>query len=314
MTDQTALGTVADMTAAWTPDRPIVDLPQDGEPLDLRNVLKLQTVAGNAGAVVDRDPTDSEVEIVDSKPAPISADALQVDAYIDGIQAALTLTYNQGRPIRLAHVAAGAANASPDLVGVVERLTIVASESDQQWISENLGQDNFPVSYVAATTPPQTETGTAHAVTNLREHCESTLAAELLGSGAARVCVDGDLLNRPRDSRCFGVVKSVKTRYLDDESQLWTLPQGHRSAIFTISGHGTDRHSCYVRLHSARFRPWSHGLVRVETYDLEDLEPAAARALHDRQPASSNDPRWDRHLAPIRATEQLLRSRRPAVF
>jgi hypothetical protein len=37
-------------------------------------------------------------------------------------------------------------------------------------------------------------------------------------------------------------------------------------------------------------------------------------AISERQPAGSMDRRYDRHLSGVRAVEDLLRARRPAVF
>ncbi len=74
------------------------------------------------------------------------------------------------------------------------------------------------------------------------------------------------------------------------------------------------RYSCYVRLHDASRMAWNFGLVRLEAFKPELLDPLCALALLERQPAGSHDRRFDRHLSGVRAVEDLLRARRPTVF
>jgi hypothetical protein len=130
--------------------------------------------------------------------------------------------------------------------------------------------------------------------------------------------VDGSLVARPIRDRVVGVVKTTNRRYLPDESVLWGLPAGWRSPRFKIpegsQNVGAPRYSCYLRLHDASRQAWNFGLIRLETFDLDLLEPLCALALEERQPAGSLDRRYDRHLAGVRAVEDLLRARRPSIF
>ena len=114
------------------------------------------------------------------------------------------------------------------------------------------------------------------------------------------------------------MVKSTRTKYYKDETVLYGMPQGWRSPMFRIpsgsDGCPVDRYSCYVRLHDARFHAWTHGLIRLKTFDPAQLDALAARALVERQSAQSGDCRWDRHRLSVATTEKVLRSRRPDVF
>ena len=128
---------------------------------------------------------------------------------------------------------------------------------------------------------------------------------------------DGSLVGRSVDPRVVGIVKTTARRYMADETELWRLPKGWRSARFSIpagNDMGVERHSCYVRLHDARRRPWDFALIRVETFDPDLCEPVAALALTDAQDGSRSDARWDRHLRGVRCVEDLMRARRPAIF
>lgn len=313
------MGTMWGMT--WVPDskKPLVDADSG---LDLSPALALFDAPSTSGVpATERTQTSTEVELLEEEPHLVDAQALTVDAFVDGTQAVLTLTYHESRPLRLAHIAAGASvgfdTASPDLVGLVEKVTLVASEADREWLEGKDTLQKVPVHFVPATTPPEVESATTEWISSTRDNAERQLAKMLLSQGANLVALDGHLLNRPNDPRLFGVVKSIQTRYLPDESVLWTLKQGWRSPIFKIPAPNPDlpsRFSCYVRLQSVASAPWSHGLIRVESFDLDRLPALAATVLTFRQDSSSSDPRWDRHLHPVRVTEQLLRSRRPAFF
>lgn len=147
---------------------------------------------------------------------------------------------------------------------------------------------------------------------------QSRPRSAVVDAGVGPLVCDGSLLARPQSPLLNGVVKSTRTKYYKDETVLYGMPQGWRSPIFRIpsgsDGCPVDRYSCYVRLHDARFHAWTHGLIRLETFDPAQLEPLAARALVERRSASSGDGRWDRHLLSVATTEKVLRSRRPDVF
>ncbi len=310
------LGTVCGMS--WTPveKMPLVDADQG---LDLSPALALADSLPSSGVPsTGRADSDLDVEMLETDPQEITDNPLRVDAFVDGIQAVLTLTYNQSRPIRLAHIAAGAAvgfdTSAPDLAGLVEKVTLVASEQDRQWLSEMAHLGEMPMHFVQALTPPEVESATTEWISGFRDKAELQLTNMMLDAGIDLLGLDGHLLNRPHNPRLFGVVKSVQTKYLPDESVLWNLKQGWRSPIFRMPSRTGDRFSCYVRLQSIKSAPWSHGLIRVESFEPATLPALAATVLTLRQESGSSDPRWDRHLHPVRVTEQLLRSRRPSFF
>ena len=146
-----------------------------------------------------------------------------------------------------------------------------------------------------------------------RERCEKAVVARL--GGGLPLVLDGDLRSRGSAEGLVSVAKTLRTRYLPDESVLVRLPHRWRSPVFRISdGASADRYSCYLRMLDASDQSWSFGLVRLEAFDPELLDPLAALCLSQRQGSRSGDRRFDVHLAPVRACEELLRARRPAAF
>ena len=69
-----------------------------------------------------------------------------------------------------------------------------------------------------------------------------------------------------------------------------------------------------MRLHDANSQAWSFGMVRLEAFNPDLLDPLAARALNERQGPHSGDGRYDRHLVSVATCEKLLCARRPMVF
>lgn len=298
---------------------PLVTSPvADGVTYDLRTLLgNIPAFVGGAQrAGDDRRVANVDIAVVEDAPAKIHCAPLQVDAVVDGIQSATVMCYRQSRPILLTYTAAGAAVAGPDLAAINETLTIVAAEADRAWVDTvNCGDPALPVATVEGEDPPSVERASQVWVSKIRDRGEKALVADLLAAGARRVVVDGALAGYDVEERLVGVVKTTRTRYLDDEASLYTLPAGWRSAVFTIANpDGSVRHSTYLRLHPNAEAGWDFALVRIETYRRDLIEPACAFALAERQPPGSADARWDRHLTSIAVCEQLLRDRRPPLF
>lgn len=297
----------------------VTDRPAGSPVYDVRDLLANLGPGGSVGLdrVDQRADSASEVELLENASLRIDSAPLEPDAYIDGIQNSLTIAHRQARPVVLSYVAAGAAvdtGTQVDLGGLVERLTLLSSELDSSWLEEvNSSQPPLPVRLLSAATPPDTEKAISEWVRSERAAVERDLTDRMLDAGASLLVLDGDLTGRAADSRLTAVVKSQRTKYLPDESVLWNLEEGWRSAMFRIPG-PVDRFSAYVRLHSNQGKSWTHALVRVETFTPALVDPLAALALTQRQHPTSPDPRWDRHMVMIRACEQLLRDRRPAFF
>jgi hypothetical protein len=289
---------------------------------DLRQLLRAcGGRAYAAGALPAEARTDSKVtvDLLDTTGAPIDAEPLDAAGFLDGVQATRCLAWRGRRPITLTYCAAGAVRRRNDVVGLRERLCIVASTADHDWVRDLPG--GLDVVWITESSPPEVGAVVHDTIAKLRAHLEDRLTDEIVASGASTstspLVVDGDLRSTSRNrhgDQVVAVAKTHQTRWLPDESELYHLPEGWRSARFHIpagAGVHVDRYSCYVRLWGSGARPWNFGLIRLETLDPDQLDGLAATAMALRQGSSAPDSRWDRQLAPVRAVEEWLRVRRP---
>ena len=255
-------------------------------------------------------------ELLDAGPSKVHGEALEVGAYLDGVQAALDVAYRAHRPVHLIYVGAGAVDDRYRPVGLRDELFLTCSVLDREWVDQLDG--GLPVEEIGEESPAELERLGLALLAGRREMLERHLAKDLADQGHTPLVVDGSLAGRPVDLDVVGVVKTTRRRYLADESCLFGLPAGWRSPRFKIkagtAGAGADRYSAYVRMVAADDAPWNFGLIRVEAYDPQLLDPLAARCLDERQRAAGGDRRWDRHLSGVRHTEEFLRARRPWVF
>jgi hypothetical protein len=246
----------------------------------------------------------------------VTASPLPVVGFVDGIQAAICVTYRSHRPVYLTYVAAGAAGSEGRLLALRERMNVTASHLEREWLSDL--DVLIPTVELAEERPDELAAAARQNLAGDRETLERVVIDEMLSTPGPALVVDGNLVGRPTQDRVVGVVKTTQRRYLADESVLWGLPAGWRSPRFMIpagsQGVRVPRYSCYVRLHDASRLAWNFGLIRLEAFKPELLDPLAALSLAERQPAGSRDSRFDRHLAGVRAVEDLLRARRPTVF
>lgn len=288
-------------------------------PVDLRPFLRTMGGRPTRGAldVPEREEPEVPAELLDAAPQKITAPSHREAIFIDGVQSASVLTYRMHRPVTL--VMAGAGSVKQDLspVKALESLEVLCAREDQQWVID--ADCPVPVRVVEESSDPvKVERATAKDLTDRRDELEILLAAELLSdtSSDTQIMVDGHLANRPEDPRLLGVIKTTNTRLLTDESVLWGLPQGWRSPRFVMPEHfggpSAQRYSCYVRLRNAEAMPWGFGLIRLEAFDPDLLDRAAATALAHRQPTGTRDARGDRHLQPVAQVEKWMRSRRPS--
>lgn len=287
---------------------------------DLRQFFRAVGSFGGQRALLstpeERTDTDVPVDVLDADPVKVTAQAMVPAGFVDGVQASLCVTYRAHRPVFLSYTAAGAVGAGAKPLGLLENLVVVCSAKDREWV-EDLGS-TIPINELAAESPPDVEREAHQLLGGSREKLERALIEDLDSHGLRPLVVDGNLVARPFSTGLLGVVKSTRRRYLPDERVLFGLRAGWRSPRFRIpagsNGHANDRYSCYLRLHDASHQAWNFGMVRLETYDADQLDPLAARCLLERQGAASGDARWDRHLASVAAVEEFLRARRPTVY
>lgn len=286
------------------------------QPYDLRTLFKaVGRVGGRGGenAAVERTDSAEAVELLEHHPLEVACPPAAVSGFVDGIQAQMHLTHIERRPVSLYYVAAGALGERAIPTALVERMRIQCTEADLDWVG-GLGS-GIPVEILRGATPPELENEAQQEVGRARDAAERSVIDKLIvGEHTGLIVVDGSLLTRPRNNRVVGVVKTTRSRYLTDESVVWELRKGWRSPRFTIGSGGTLRYSCYVQLVEKQDGAWNLGLIRLESFVLDHLEPLAARCLEETQTRSSGDPRWDRHLGSVRAVEEFLRARRPAAF
>jgi len=293
---------------------------QENDAIDLREFFHALGSFSPSRALTEapaiRTECDVPVEMIDTDPAEIVCEPIKVEGFIDGVQAALCVTYRGHRPVYLTYVAAGVGSADGRLLAVKERLELLHSQLDTEWIATVAS--GIQTIELAETRPDELASSAIAVLGGERETMERSLIEDIVDTRNANLVVDGSLVGRPVRRQLLGVVKTTMRRYLPDESVLWGLPAGWRSPRFLIpsgsQGVRSPRYSCYLRLHDASRQAWNFGLVRLETFDLDLLEPLCALALSERQPAGSHDRRYDRHLAGVRATEDLLRAHRPTVF
>jgi len=289
-------------------------------PIDLRILFK--SLGGFSGqralesTPIEREKVDVDVELLDPGPVEVVSAPLVVEGFVDGVQASLCLTHREHRPVYLSYMGAGGLGKKARVLGVRERLFVACGSADVEFV-EGLGS-GIEIEELGGEDPPSLEREAQLLVGKERDRLERKLVTELLEQGAGTLVLDGSLIGRDYDDRLVGVVKSANKQWLDDEGVLYGLGEGWRSPRFLIPGGGKsggrDRYSCYVQMVDKSKGAWNLGLIRLEAYDPELLDPLAARALAERQGASGGDRRWDRHMASVRAVEEFLRARRPSVF
>jgi hypothetical protein len=287
---------------------------------DLRALFKAIGRFGGERALdvspTERPKADVAIEMIDAAPAKITSPPLAVDGFVDGIQATLCVTHREQRPIYLFYVAAAALGDKAVPLGVRERLSLMCSDTDAEWLAGVSA--GVPIEQLVDATPPELERDAHRLVGTTRDALERSLVSDLLDQNCGTLVLDGGLTGRPADRRLVGVIKDTNRQWLADESVLWGLPEGWRSPRLMIpagaTGVGVARYSCYAQMTNKAESGWNTGLIRLESFDPDVLEGLAARCLIERQSSRSGDMRWDRHMASVRAVEEFLRSRRSAVF
>jgi hypothetical protein len=236
---------------------------------------------------------------------------LPVIGFADGVQTEFLLHHQEHRPVSLVWVAAGAVDNGAMLLEFRQRLELVASAADGATLAglSKVGR-GLPFHLLEELTPWGVTVATQHLVDGWRRELEQDVIANTPIPEGRHLIVDGSIRRHTRDA-LVGVIKSVDTQYLADES---ALPDraGWRSPVFSLPATTTaerDVVSCYLRLHHAPgSTSWAHGLIRIEAHDPETLDAACALALRHRQTPGSGDPRWATHLEGMHRAEEVLKA------
>jgi hypothetical protein len=252
------------------------------------------------------------VRTVDPAARDVSgARPLPVVGFADGVQTQFLLRHVDHRPISLGWVAAGAVDNGATLLEFRQRLELVASAADGE-IVEGLREvsGGLPFHLVEDLTPWGVAVATQRLVDEWRRELEHDVVGNVPIPEGGFLVVDGSIRRHGRQG-VVGVIKSVDTQYLADES---ALPDraGWRSPVFSLPATTTEEISvvsCYLRLHHAPgSTSWSHGLIRIEAHDPETLDAACALAMQHRQTPGSGDPRWATHLEGMHRAEEVLKA------
>jgi hypothetical protein len=248
------------------------------------------------------DPTARDVSRV--QPLPVVG-------FADGVQTRFLLRHVEHRPLSLIWVAAGAVDNGTTLLEFRQRLELVGSAADGAVLAGlSSAGHGLPFHLLEELTPWGVAVATQHLVDEWRRELEQDVVANVRIPEGGYLIVDGSVRRHTRE-QVAGVIKSVDTQYLADES---ALPDraGWRSAVFSLPATTTaerDVVSAYLRLHNApSSTSWSHGLIRIEAHDPETLDAACALALRHRQTPGSGDPRWATHLEGMHRAEEVLKA------
>lgn len=238
---------------------------------------------------------------------------LFISGVVDGIQGRLLLCRRSGRPVFLEYAAAAHfCPATRAVGGLVQRAYLAGSALDEEWMSSLPG--GALVDVLSAVSSQAIELEARRRLEETRIRLEAAAVRAALDGSDGFVLVDGSIRTLPSDERLVGVVKSVSTQYLGDESHLESLCPGEISESFQILPDWQGEqvvYSCYLRLHRVPAEHWTAGLVRLESLDPKVLAALAAFCVSDRQHAASDDPRWPQHLTSVRKAELALKMRRP---
>ncbi|MDA8047544.1 MAG: hypothetical protein M0Z30_20315 [Actinomycetota bacterium] len=254
--------------------------------------------------------------IVDRRIRRVTTAPVTVAGLIDGVQARALLRYINRRPVTLEFAAAGCYRGGTRLDTICTRLVMSCSWLDEGRVRPHV--DKMPLVVLDEVFPEDLEAVQAAVVDRMRRHVEHLAWTHAPCPTGSVLIIDGDLSRAPVDcDHLVGVVKQPGVQYWDEEG-LPDLPHGHLGPILELPARRRDertRFSSQLRLVPAGAdAPWDLGLVRLEAFDPELLEPLAAACLAGAQNRQSGDPRWAVQIAPMRYAEESLKAMIPAYF
>jgi hypothetical protein len=257
------------------------------------------------------DPNDSATDVTGVTP-------LEIGGAADGIQNQTQLAPGRGgRPLFFVQV--GAAVLAPcgrRALALRERIYVCGSELDAAVVEPKCRAAGTAYKPLPAIGPEEVRRQCDRTVRDDRAELEREVIESATRATSEPILVDGSIQRLPAGN-LIGVVKNCSETVYDAATEdLRRLPPGHRSRAFELLPHQKGEQplwSAYLRLHAGP--SWNFGLVRLETPkgNRPLLDAAASACFQLRQPLGSGDRRADRHLAPIRHVEDVLRARRPVV-
>jgi hypothetical protein len=295
-------------------------------PVDVRHLWRALN-GGTPTAPTQIAGWDRDVRMLPQLPGgSVTADPADVAAVVDGMQRrAVVRTCHGptgssrvgGRPIVINQTAAASCppDARPDRMR--SRLWLSVSYLDEAFVRDRIGGE-LPLVVFDEHDPRALAIATDGHCREVRATLEHQLADELLDAHRddRLIVVDGSIADLPPNERLAGVVKDVTTtQWLADRSLVEDIDHAHLSPGFLIvspTRRQIDRNSALLRLNPRGLEAWEHGLVRLETAataPADRLERLAAWCLTQRQRHGGvDDPRWDRHLLPVRKCELAFRA------
>lgn len=250
----------------------------------------------------------------DGQPCEVAGGAASpsIAAAIDGVQRTTLLTLRQHRPITLVQVGA-AAYGPAGCLAIEERIAVLASQLDHSFVDGPARNAGVPVVLLPAVSPQAVRWHTDAAIRDFRTQLEHLCTETAVKAANGKlILVDGSIRTTGHlGPGLVGVVKSTDSVHEADTDALYRLKPGWISRPFQILPDTLSEQpvwSAYLRLHEP-FASHTFGLVRLETADASTLLPAATACFEHRQPLGADDPRADRHLAPVREVEEVLKAR-----
>lgn len=237
--------------------------------------------------------------------------------FVDGIQSCILIKYENYHPIYLIKIVAGAIDKDNQVVYKDEVTKVVTSEINNETLKANFKKDELH--FIESLDPHDTTIYAEKFIASVRNELEMRVV-EYVGKTYPQsfTVIDGSIFNATINNNVVGVVKSTNSKYFNNEAELFNLPEGEISKIFSIKrttdGETKVVYSCYLRLFTNIDMAWNYGLVRLESFSPDSLEEIAKTIFTYRQENPFKDIRGDRHLAPIKNLEDILKYELPYIL
>lgn len=237
--------------------------------------------------------------------------------FVDGIQSCILIKYENYHPIYLIKIVAGAIGKDNLVTNKDEVTKVISAELNKESLKELFAENELH--FIDSSDPHDTTIFTEKIIANMRGELEMNVVKNVSDREPnSLIVLDGSICNLPAQVNIVGVVKSTNSKYLKNENEIFSLAEGEISKIFSIDKHseGDNKvlYSCYLRLFTNNEMAWNYGLVRLESYFPENLKEVAKIVFDYRQDNPYKDIRGDRHLAPIKNLEDILKYELPYIL